>query len=162
MEDRELLSLLFLFPFFLPHFHTHIFSKQQSITITSTATIRRRRRWREHPMSRFFWYLDKSDVQKRTMRSNRTSTTNDHHRRRLSIRNFLNDFRRQSSVHDYKLVGLMINSLSLFPFEIVWRNLRVRFYFFRELTSPMIEEKTQSELKRVLFFFLILFIFKSL
>ena len=49
------------------------------------------------------------------MRSNRTSSTggahhhNHHHpRRRLFIRNFLTDFRRQSSVNDYKLPNTLV------------------------------------------------------
>lgn len=91
MEDRELLSLRFLF-LGLIFTRTYFPNNNQSLL---------RRRWREHSIS---GYRDHSHVRTRTMRRNRTSTTNDHHRRRLSIRNFLNDFRRQSSVHDYKLV----------------------------------------------------------
>ncbi|CAM4783663.1 unnamed protein product [Rotaria magnacalcarata] len=51
-------------------------------------------------------------VQKRIMRSNSTSATDDrdhNHHRHLFIRNFLGDFRRQSSVNDYKFA----NALSL-------------------------------------------------
>jgi hypothetical protein len=45
------------------------------------------------------------------MRSNSTSATGDqhsHHHRRLFIRNFLNDFRRQSSVNEYKFQNTLV------------------------------------------------------
>jgi len=44
------------------------------------------------------------------MRSNSTSTTDEHHHhhRRLFIRNFLTDFRRQSSVNDYKFPNTLV------------------------------------------------------
>ncbi|CAF3763005.1 unnamed protein product [Rotaria sordida] len=55
-----------------------------------------------------------SHAAQRIMRSNSTSATGDHHHhhhhhRHLFIRNFLTDFRRQSSINDYKLA----NTLSL-------------------------------------------------
>ncbi len=45
------------------------------------------------------------------MRSNSTSASGEHHphhRRRLFIRNFLNDFRRQSSVNDYQFPNTLV------------------------------------------------------
>jgi hypothetical protein len=43
------------------------------------------------------------------MRSNSASATGDHHHhRRLFIRNFLTDFRRQSSVNDYKFPNTLV------------------------------------------------------
>jgi len=45
------------------------------------------------------------------MRSNSTSASGEHHhhhRRRLFIRNFLTDFRRQSSVNDYQFPNTLV------------------------------------------------------
>lgn len=64
----------------------------------------------------FLFKISLSDVQKRIMRSNSTSATgggdrdhhHHHHHRRLFIRNFLTDFRRQSSVNDYKFPNTLV------------------------------------------------------
>jgi hypothetical protein len=60
-----------------------------------------------------------SDVQKRIMRSNSSSATGDgnhhhHHHRRLFIRNLLTDFRRQSSVNDYKFPNISVCTTFIF------------------------------------------------
>jgi hypothetical protein len=59
-----------------------------------------------------------SDVQKRIMRSHSSSATGDgnhpHHHRRLFIRNLLTDFRRQSSVNDYKFPNISVCTTFIF------------------------------------------------
>ncbi len=47
------------------------------------------------------------------MRSNSTSTTEEHHRR-LLIRKFLSDFRRQSSVNDYNIPNTLVCTINFF------------------------------------------------
>jgi hypothetical protein len=48
------------------------------------------------------------------MRHTITSATGDHHhrhQRRLFIRNFLTDFRRQSSVNDYNFPNILVRTI---------------------------------------------------
>jgi hypothetical protein len=47
------------------------------------------------------------------MRSNSASATDEHHHR-LFIRKFLSDFRRQSSVNDYKFPNTLVCTMNLF------------------------------------------------
>ena len=117
---------------------------QQSITITTkittttTTTTATRIRFLLEIKSSLL-YL--SHVQKRIMRSNSTSAAGDpnHHYRPLFIRRLLTDFRRQSSVNDYKFPNTLVRTYvspenRAFANRIYLERFSNRFHFFLNLS----------------------------